>query len=532
MRWLAVSSLVLLISNVYADGGLYPPGLLPLINRANSLLSTGQFNEAARIYSEAIEQSPADYLLYYKRATAYFSLSRHGPALDDFDKVLSLTSDTFDNAYFMKARLHIKDGHFSQARESLQRFISKNKGDVAAVDLMKELTEGETITKKVEQERKAHLWNACVESASAALKTASHSVELRQMRAECSLAAGDFEGAVGDLTRLTHLLPPSTSLQTRIFRLDYFFLPSSPAGINALKQCLHYDPDSKTCLSLHRIAKGLDKGIAKLDELLSNEDWRGIITLLTGSGKTNDLMKRFDDAMNVNTAREQLLPSPSSSKDMPIPLPNPTKFSPRRQTLVRSLCKAYVKSNSRKADQWCEQLLTMDGCSDDVDGLLGRGEALLRSEEWEDAVRAFERAFEASGRSDRDIHSRLQKAQRLLKQSKQKDYYKVLDVDRSADQKTIKKAFRKAALKAHPDKGGSEAKMASVNEAYEVLSDPELRARFDNGEDPNDPMAQQGGHPFANGQHPFAQFFQQSSGGFSGGGGGHQHGGFQFHFGH
>lgn len=217
MRWLAVSSLVLIISNVYADGGLYPPGLLPLINRANSLLSTGQFNEAARIYSEAIgallnvsctmpslipvvEQSPADYLLYYKRATAYFSLSRHGPALDDFDKVLSLTSETFENAYFMKARIHVKDGHFSQARESLQRFMSKNKGDVAAVDLMKELTEGETVTKKVDQERKAHLWNACVESASAALKTASHSVELRQMRAECSIAAGDFEGAVGDLT--------------------------------------------------------------------------------------------------------------------------------------------------------------------------------------------------------------------------------------------------------------------------------------------------------------------------------------------
>jgi DnaJ family protein C protein 3 len=48
----------------------------------------------------------------------------------------------------------------------------------------------------------------------------------------------------------------------------------------------------------------------------------------------------------------------------------------------------------------------------------------------------------------------------------------------------------------------------------------ELRQRFDNGEDPNDPMAAQGGHPFANGQHPFAQFFQQGSGG----------GGYQFHF--
>lgn len=70
--------------------------------------------------------------------------------------------------------------------------------------------------------------------------------------------------------------------------------------------------------------------------------------------------------------------------------------------------------------------------------------------------------------------------------------------------------------------------MAALNEAYEVLSNPELRERFDRGEDPMDPMAGQGGHPFAQGQHPFAQFFQQQ-GGFGQGNGGR---GFQFHFSH
>lgn len=46
---------LLCLGGAYADqGGLYPPGLLPLINRANALLSTGQFSEAAKIYTEAI----------------------------------------------------------------------------------------------------------------------------------------------------------------------------------------------------------------------------------------------------------------------------------------------------------------------------------------------------------------------------------------------------------------------------------------------------------------------------------------------
>ena len=62
--------------------------------------------------------------------------------------------------------------------------------------------------------------------------------------------------------------------------------------------------------------------------------------------------------------------------------------------------------------------------------------------------------------------------------------------------------------------------MATVNEAYEVLSDPELRARFDNGDDPNDPRG--GAGPGGGGGNPFAHFFQQSGGGgpfgFQGGG--------------
>ena len=89
-------------------------------------------------------------------------------------------------------------------------------------------------------------------------------------------------------------------------------------------------------------------------------------------------------------------------------------------------------------------------------------------------------------------------------------------------------------MKAHPDKGGSEAKMAAVNEAYEVLSKPELRARFDNGDDPMDPMAGQGGHAWhaGAGGHPFNMFFQQGAGGgptfFQQGDGGHT---FQFQWG-
>lgn len=63
-----------------------------------------------------------------------------------------------------------------------------------------------------------------------------------------------------------------------------------------------------------------------------------------------------------------------------------------------------------------------------------------------------------------------------------KDYYQILDVSKNATNEEIKKAYRKLALKYHPDKGGGiedEKKFKEVNEAYQVLSDPEKKRRYD-----------------------------------------------------
>ncbi|KAH9853224.1 hypothetical protein C2E23DRAFT_728736 [Lenzites betulinus] len=531
---------LLLVGLVYAanpeptlpgsGGALYPPGLIPLISRADTLLTAGQFNDAAKAYSEAIEQSPADYLLYYKRATAYYSLGRHPAALADFDQVLALTNDTFDKANLMKARIYSKEGKYAEARDALRKYSTKVKGDQGSQEVMMAITEGELATKKVAQAIRANLWQACIDAATMALSTASHSVKLRQQRADCSIAAGDIEGAVADLSRLVQLTRPTTAVWMKMARLGYFLYPySSPEstspGLPTLKQCLHFDPDSPKCLSLHRVVKAFDKNFKNLDKLLQTENWRGVVKLLLGPDEsgTDGFAAKFDAALVENTARDALDVHPQ------IPVPDSLRSSPRRAVILRSLCRSYVKMKlAKKGEQWCNALLEMEGLENDADGLIGRSEALMAKEEWEEAVRVLERAFEASGRSDREIHQRLQRAQKLLKQSKQKDYYKVLDVARDADTKAIKKAYRKAVMTAHPDKGGSEAKMAAVNEAYEVLSDPELRQRFDNGDDPMDPTAQQGGNPFQGGfQGGFAQFFQPGGFQFPGGGGG---GGFQFHY--
>ncbi len=64
-----------------------------------------------------------------------------------------------------------------------------------------------------------------------------------------------------------------------------------------------------------------------------------------------------------------------------------------------------------------------------------------------------------------------------------KDYYKILGVERSASADEIKKVYRKLAMKYHPDRNQgnktAEDKFKEINEAYEVLSDPQKRSRYD-----------------------------------------------------
>jgi curved DNA-binding protein len=80
-----------------------------------------------------------------------------------------------------------------------------------------------------------------------------------------------------------------------------------------------------------------------------------------------------------------------------------------------------------------------------------------------------------------------------------KDYYKILGVERNADEKEIKKAFRKLAQQYHPDKnpGNAEAerKFKEFNEAYTVLSDAEKRSQYDRFGAQWEQYARSGGRP-------------------------------------
>merc|ERR1719420_1197466 len=99
------------------------------------------------------------------------------------------------------------------------------------------------------------------------------------------------------------------------------------------------------------------------------------------------------------------------------------------------------------------------------------------------------------------------------KNSDNTKFYKLLEVDKGASEPEIKKAYRKLAVKHHPDKGGDPEKFKEITRAYEVLSDSDKRAKYDRGGE--DALDNDGGDP----SDIFESFFG-GGGGRRGSGGG------------
>lgn len=160
-------------------------------------------------------------------------------------------------------------------------------------------------------------------------------------------------------------------------------------------------------------------------------------------------------------------------------------------------CKAFVQLNKPdEAIPICDQALNLDSSEHEANSL--KGEAYILKEQYEEAVRFYQKAVDGGFQA----HQGLDNAKKLLKMSLRKDYYKILEVEKTATEREIKKAYHKLALLWHPDKNKdnpeADAKFKDILEAYEVLSDFDKRGRYDRGDDLEDPPQQQW-NPFGGG---------------------------------
>lgn len=432
------------------------------------MLAAGQLGDALTHYHAAIEGDPTSFLSYFRRATVFLALGKSRAALSDLDKVLELKPD-FLSARMQRANCLLKTGDIDSAYVDYEK--------VLMLDVNNEEARGQLET--VERLQPAfHQIDQYIEHGHGNCQTVQEALDtaidfcpwdpvLRELRADCFIEVNDYQRAINDLRPTTKLRTDNYAAHLKISEL-YYAIGHAEDSLNEIRECLKLDPDHKKCFELYKKVKKLAKQIESIERFINEEKW--------------------DDC--VSKAQQVLKTEP-----------NQHAFIIKANTFM---CKCNSQGHHvSDAIKACSVVLEYE--PNNIDVICDRAEAHLLDQEYEKAIDDFQEANKIDD-NNRRASEGLKRAQKSLKQSKKRDYYKILGVKRTARKREIEKAYRKLAVKWHPDKFSDEMEKKQAQEKFidiaaakEVLTDPEKRQKFDNGEDPLDAEEQQQanwGNPF------------------------------------
>ncbi|CAK7269681.1 hypothetical protein SEPCBS57363_003724 [Sporothrix epigloea] len=225
------------------------------------------------------------------------------------------------------------------------------------------------------------------------------------------------------------------------------------------RRAIEMDPDQRDAIKWLRIVQKLDRMKEE-----GNKEYK--------AGRWQEAIDKYTDALSIDPSNRGI-----NSKLLQ----------------NRALCRLKLKQYD-EAIADCDNAISLDPSYSKARRTKANAYGL--AERWEDAVREWKALAEREP-EDRTVLKEVKRAELELKKSQRKDYYKILGVTKNADDKEIKKAYRKLAVVHHPDKNpgdeNAEARFKDIGEAYETLSDSQKRARYDSGEDLVDPSDMFGG---------------------------------------
>uniref|UniRef100_G3WIW0 DnaJ homolog subfamily C member 3 n=1 Tax=Sarcophilus harrisii TaxID=9305 RepID=G3WIW0_SARHA len=408
------------------------------LEMGKKLLAAGQLADALSQFHAAVDGDPDNYIAYYRRATVYLAMGKSKAAIPDLSKVVELKTD------FTALKSHPSENEEKEAQSQLlkademQRLRSQAHSAFDRADYQAAIAFLDTILEVC-------VWDA----------------ELRELRAECFIKEGEPGKAISDLKSASKLKNDNTEAFYKISTI-YYQLGDHELSLSEVRECLKLDQDHKRCFTHYKQVKKLNKLIESAEELIRE-------------GRYEDAVSKYESVMKTE--------------------PNTPIYTIRSKERI---CHCFSKDEKPvEAIKACSEVLQLEPAN--VNALKDRAEAYLIEEMYDEAIQDYETAQEHN-ENDQQIREGLEKAQRLLKQSQKRDYYKILGVKRNAKKQEIIKAYRKLALQWHPDnfqneeeKKKAEKKFIDIAAAKEVLSDPEMRKKFDEGEDPLDAESQQGG---------------------------------------
>jgi len=475
---LLLTDRVCLVSCQPTDESEWSPGKLR--SKADEAMMSGDYATAVQYLHKAIELEPSSALNHFKLYRLYSRRRNYDNALTHVETAAKLDPVQYQPA---KARLLLTLGQCDRAVAEYEILVTKENPEALVGNA--DYAKAQQCHQTIEAANHAFLeqdYQSAAQLYHQALQFVEVGQDLVWPKAVSLFHIGDYYGVISDTGRM--LKQDSQNIDAyRLRGQAYHRLGDHDQAVLHFREGLKLDPEHAECKKGHKMVKSLEKKKKKGQDAYDKGDYQAAIDHWTAALKIDETHDAFNRPLTLELAKAH---SKLGQHD------------------------AAIRIIQSHIDAW-----------ETVQGLWALGDALQSADRYDEAVRTFQQAVDAATDEEtQEARAKLQKAQIALKQSKEKNYYKILGLARSATEKEIKKAYRDLARKWHPDKNPdnieeAEKMFTDIGEAYEVLSDDDLKARYDRGEDVFDNQGG-GGRQRGNPHQFFHQQFHQQRGGGGG----------------
>ena len=421
-------------------------------NQGNDYFKKQNFKKAIECYTKAIHLNRSEPTFYTNRASAYMAINNYDSALSDCRLALSINPD-HPRALTRGARCLILLGKLAEAKEMMSHADRVQPNDPQVKEEYKDLSEAIQDLNDYKLFVGQKNYSQALHYVEKLCEISSFSWEFKTFKIETLIMQGDLNKCEEVIRETIKSYSNKPELYLYLGKVTYYKGNTNEAE-RILAQCRSID-------------SGFKEGNQMIKDIKRFEQAKDEANKLFSAKKTNEAIAAYTECLKFD------------------------EFNKSYNSIILSNRSACYITNKEYIKALTDINKAIELNPDFAKAFARRGNIRYHLEEFSEAMKDYNRAKELNPNYP-DIDNLITSAQSGASNRKRKDYYSILGLEKGASDDQIKKAYRKAALKWHPDKNSetpeqkmeAEKKFKDINEAYAVLSDKNKKAIFDNGGDP------------------------------------------------
>ena len=416
-----------------------------LKEKGNALFKQNKYEEAINYYEKAIKLNNTIEVLYSNKGTCEKCLKKNKEAIRDYKKALEINPKNTKNLNRL-ASVYIIVGNLGEAKMTQQKALNFEPNNSVYKDQMG------TIEKIIEDEQKMkekineNKFDEAEEVCKKLLEKVPAFSDLKKYYIKILIENVKLQDALAFISK-------EINFEDKMKDSEFDYLTALT---------LYFDGQYDKAKKQINLAKQKNNSNEKYDDLLKK-----VNEIEAVKNKANELFKqkKYEEAIEEYTKVLEF--DPTNKKFNSLILAN------------RALC--YQKLNKHKeALRDSNQSIKLNPYY--ARGYVKRGNVYMELKMYDDAKLDFQKAKELDPTVS-GVEGFLNDAKNQAEKARKRDYYAILGIDKNASEQEIKKAYKKMAMKYHPDRNAeseetkkmAEKKFIDVNDAYSVLSDPKKK---------------------------------------------------------